>query len=194
MDLLDILTIDEARDAINVTAGHTSEIEVMVTAVSRRIDDLCGPVVVRTVTDELHDGGTSGLFLHHYPVASITSVTEYSGGTPTTVTPETTTVAGGYRLANGVLSRRSSWGMSRWGSQVTVTYEAGRYADTAAVDAKFKMAAGAVLRRLWTREAGAWARGADPFIEAGAGHGFFKVVDPMVHEFLAAELLPPAIA
>lgn len=193
-DALDILTITEAREAINVATGHASELERMITGVSRRIDDLCGPVVVRTVTDELHDANGPLLFPKLWPVFSVTTVTEYQSGTGTVITAEAIDTAGGYLLENGRLVRRSGWVTSTWRGRISVTYVAGRYATTAAVDPKFKLAAAAILRRLWVREAGAWARGTDPFLDAGAGPGFFKAVDPMVREFLGTELLPPTVA
>ena len=202
-DTLDVLTLPEAKAALNLTGDtHDSEIALWVTAVSRRLDDACGPVVQRNVTEELHDGGAGSIWLHHPPVASVTSVSEFASTTETLLTAETnvTKPAAGYLvdLAAGRVVRRSGGGAAVFAagsSNVEVSYVAGRYATTAAVDAKFKAAAGAVLRRLWAREQGAWARGGDPFTEAGAtGPGFFKALDPMIREFLADELRAPVVA
>lgn len=195
-DVLDLLTLTEGKRAINLpesSTQHDAELAQFITAVSRRIDDLCGPVVARTVTEELHDGGSSLLFLRNFPVLSVTSVTEYASGTPTVLTAESVSVSGGYALRDGVLARRSGWSSMSWGSQVVVTYEAGRYENTAAVDAKFKLAAGSILRRLWAREASAWSRGGDPFAGEGA-QAFFDAWTAAKKELLEDELLLPGFA
>jgi hypothetical protein len=84
---------------------------------------------------------------------------------------------------------------------VLVTYEAGRYADTASVDARFKTAALAILRRFWARETPSWVRGtggfadlvSNPAVEPGTP-GFFRAVQPVVNELLADQLLGPVVA
>lgn len=194
-DALDVITLTEAKTAINMPAAttHDTELAMWVTAVSRRLDARCGPMVVRTVTETLTPAGST-LFLTQYPVSSVTSVTEYQSGTGTVLTAESTTVAGGYLLDSGMLTRRSGFGTTGWHGRTTVEYVAGRYATTAAVDARVKMVAGAVMRRLWVRESGAWARGGDPFAQEGAGVGFFRVIDPLIDEHLSDMVLPPGIA
>lgn len=194
---IDLLTMDEAMAAINMVGSgtnHEDQIEVWITAVSQRVDDLCGPVVIRTITDELHDANGSLIFLDYSPVSSVTTVTEYVSGTGTVLTAEDIDTAGGYLLRDGILSRRSGFYSTSWNGRIKVTYEAGRFADSPSVDAKFKLAAGTILRRLWAREAPAWARGGDPFVQEGAGVGFFGVVDFAVNEFLGGERRAPAIA
>ena len=210
-DPLALLDRIEAYEAINDTttaAAADSErddefIGIWVPAISRRIDELCGPVVKRTITDERHDGGRHVIRLRHVPISSVTTVTEYDGTAATVLAEETneTKPDDAYLVDGGRydrdLRRRSgesdvNFAVGR--RNVEVTYEAGRYADTASVDPKFKMTAAAILRRLWSREAGAWAAGGDPFAEAGQGQvRFHKTVDPMVREFLADELRPPAV-
>lgn len=206
-DTLALLTRQEAYEAINdpasaIEQSSTRDVEIVdmwVPAVSRRIDDLCGPVVARTITEELHDGGVRKIWLHHTPIYAVTSVTEYDDTAAVTLTAETNAakpsdayLADGPGRYDRYLLRRSDNADAMFESgrrNVVVTYEAGRFADTASVDAKFKLAAASILRRLWSREAGAWARGGDPFAEAGAGSvGFFKAVDPMVSEFLGDEM------
>lgn len=204
-DPLAILDRFEAYEAINdatsAQAGSSDRdaevIDIWVAALSRRIDELCGPVVVRTVTDERHDGGRSRIWLDNAPVSSITTLVEYDVGTVQTLTAEQddNLPEDGYLLDDdGSVIRRNGGGDALFPPgrrNVKATYEAGRAADTASVDAKFKMAAGAILRRLWQREAGAWARATDPFTEVGGGPAFFKAVDPMVHEFLSDEMRVP---
>lgn len=193
----DLITLDEAHDAINMVgsgANHAPELAMWVTAVSERIDDLCGPVVIRTVTDEIHyANGQQVIFPTLAPVASITTVTEYRSGSPTVLTAEDFDSAGTYLLQNGFLYRRSSWSTAPFLGVVKITYEAGRYASTDEVGAKFKLAAGAILRRLWAREASAWSRGGSVF-EGEPSIGFFKVFDPMIEEILGGEMSAPSIA
>lgn len=203
-DDLDILTIAEAEQAIGLPINapqQQANLELWVTSISRRLDDLCGPVVQRAVTDEWHDGYVPALFLLEQPVVSITTLTEYASTSPQALTADTipaevdealTLAQYGYRLDNGVLYRTASGSASTFGQRVRVSYIAGRYEDTASVDPKFKAAAGMILRRLWAREAGAWARGGEMFQAEGVG--FFKVVQTVVEEFLADELLAPAVA
>jgi hypothetical protein len=196
----DILTEDEALEAINMVGSggsHAIELAMWVSAISEAIDAACGPVVVRTITDEIQypNGGTFAT--SHTPLYSVSSLTEYVSGTGTVLTAEDHDTVGTYRIVGSghdtVIERRSGWGGYAYTGLVKITYVAGRYANTEAVGAKFKLAAASILRRLWTREASAWSRGGDVFgVEPQVG--FFKVADPMIKEFLADELLPPAIA
>lgn len=211
-----ILTLTEAYRAINdptnvttVTGGgsgtHDDELTIWLNAITQRIEDLCGPVVNREVT-ELHDGGAHRVFPRSTPVYAVTSVTEYADTTATVLAAETNAAktsddylvdgTGGHHRS---LARRSSGGDATFASgrqNVEVVYDAGRATSTSTVPSKFKMAAGAILRRLWARESGSWAQGGDPFaIGDGPGApGFFKAIDPMVAEFLADELHPTGIA
>jgi hypothetical protein len=156
---LDVLSSAEALAAVNLTADSTGRLVILTSAVSQQLDELCGPVVQRTVTAETHDGGSTFIALDDRPVASVTTVTEYAGTTSTTLTAESNTSKTGndYFLdTGGVIRRRSGGGDSRFPTgrgNVAVTYVAGRAANTAAVDAKFKQAAAMMLRNLWVSEA-----------------------------------------
>ena len=163
-DTLDVLTPTEALHAVSRTAATdaamVTKMAGLTTAVSRALDDLCGPIVQRTITDERHAGGSRLVFLRYRPVVSITAVKEYASGTLTTLTAETDTVSTStnYRwdADMDVIYRRSSWTDYPFGSQsVLVTYVAGRYADTASVDARFKEAAKITLAHIWRAEQGA---------------------------------------
>ena len=210
-DTLDVLTLDEAKAAINMTAAndqHEGELELFITAVSRRFDELIGPVVNRTVT-EYHDGGVSIIWPYQTPVSTVTSLTEWDGSASTVLTADAFGVAGvtdGYLLesspsyVHGTRLIRRSGGTNTYfttGSRsIQLVYVAGRAATTEDVDSRIKAAAGMVLRRAWKREAGAWAQ-TPTFLtntEESVGTGFYKVVDPVVHEWLGDELKPPAIA
>jgi len=167
-DTLDVIDIETARSSLGVQARYDSLLAVYITAVSRKLDDLCGPIVRRTITDELHDGGAPIVQLRHGPVYSFTSVVEAQGTTSVTLTMQTfaTAPAEGYiarahRTASapysGLLERVSGGLPSRFyaGTQtVKATYSGGRFADTASVDDRFTQAALMCLRNLWRNEQG----------------------------------------
>lgn len=192
-DTLDVLTLAEGHTAINLpsaTTDYDTELALQITAISRLLDDEVGRVVQRAVTDELHDGGKWVLVTRQWPVASFTTVTEDLAGTPTVVTA--------YRkepfdriasLFSGRIEHDTRvFTDGRWNTKVT--YVAGRYANTAAVDARFKSCAGAILRRLWKRESGTWAQSSDFFegLDNQVGSGFFRVAKPIIDEMLPDEL------
>ena len=165
-DPLDVLTIDEGKDALQHDVGDSVDNEILepyITAVSRMLDREAGAVVQRDVELERHDGGGHRIHLRVRPVAEITTLVEYQGTSPITLTAEAagTTSANAYLaepylpqpgLMSGTVRRRSG-GYNRgfWcgGQNVVVTYVAGRYEDTAGVDARFKRAASLVLLNLW---------------------------------------------
>lgn len=197
MSALNLLTRAEAYTAINdpTTAAEVSSdrdaqfIDIWVAAVSRRVDELCGPVVIRTVTETLSGTGGDVLYLRRPPAASVTSVTVSGDALD----------AADYDLDNDNRFLAKLYrDTGRWPDgrrNIEVVYEAGRHADTATVGPLFKLAASAILRRLWSREAGAWAAGGDPFAVDATGSGrFFKAIDPMVAEFLSDEMRPPTVA
>lgn len=113
MVAIDILTLDEAKAAVDVVPGDSRfdvELPAYITAVSELLDDEFGPVVARALT-ELHDGsalsyaagpgarrgtadlpsgGRSVIFTSLRPAYSFTTVTEYDvSGNPTVLTAET---------------------------------------------------------------------------------------------------------
>ncbi|MER5388372.1 hypothetical protein [Saccharopolyspora sp. NPDC002686] len=165
MATLDVLTLDEGKQALNATRTTASDLELAawITAVSQRLDELVGPVVARPVVGEAHDGGRHVVLLTHYPVRSITSVAEYVNGTEVPLAAEThnSTPAASY-LLDQYEPDRSLW--SNWlrrrrngtdalfvpgRSAVVVSYEAGRFDNTAGVDSRFKIAAMLMLKNLW---------------------------------------------
>lgn len=160
---IDVLTAAEGRAAVDVGDSDATRnllLDRAITAVSRRLDRAFGPIVKRTVTNERHDGGNCGVWLRYYPVKAITTVTEHSGGIPAVLPVETpTNLADGYlpspydvdpSLYNGELVRRSGGCVRPFASgAVLVTYEAGRYDTTAAVDPIYKLAAEITLKNYW---------------------------------------------
>ena len=206
MATLDILTLAEAvRAALGVDTGHEDDVARMVTAVSGRIDELVGPVVNRTVT-EYHDGG-SVIWPRQTPVSAVTTLKHAAGATVTVYTEDTWGSAGN---ADGFLIeqsgsyphdarvfRRSGSSYVAWLAghrSVELVYVAGRAAATASVAERYKEVAIECMRRLWDREASAWARGSDPFVEGGGQSSrFFKVFDYVVAEHLGDEMKPPGV-
>lgn len=161
---LDILTLAEAKTVLNKTLVDVddNEIEFYITGLSQRFDELIGPIVKRSVTDWL-DGGHSVVFTSRYPVAGVTSVTEYERGTATTLEVSTATSAptNGYRtfaysrdrsLKGNRIERRRGYDPFCFasGSQnVEVVYTAGRATTTADVPTFIKEAAGFTLMNYW---------------------------------------------
>jgi hypothetical protein len=164
-DILDILTLAEAKLALNLsgTTSYDSELPAWITGVSRLLDSEFGPVVRRTITGETHDGGYSSIRTRLRPVTSFTSVTEYVSTTGTALTVETNALkpASAYfadtydrdpTLFSGRIRRRASGSdtvFATGSKNVAVTYVAGRFADTAGVDERFKGAARLTLAHMW---------------------------------------------
>jgi hypothetical protein len=165
-DTYDLLSTTESRVAIGLTSTDTSQdarLPSYVTAVSRRLDQLCGPIVQRTVTGETLDGGQRFVDLTYWPLQSLVSVTEYYGTAARTLTQETpgTVPTDSYVLYpwrawyKGRLYRRSGGCDAYFPTgrgNVVVSYVAGRYANTAAVDVLFKQAASLTLSNIFRKE------------------------------------------
>lgn len=165
MATTDVLTLDEAKRVVDLTGSTTqdTELQARITTVSERLDKLIGPIVVRTVTGERRDGGYRSVFLRHYPITSITSVTEYRGTTATSLSEETLDshpvdayLAGQYTPDPSLLSQRlyrrrngDDEHFARGLLNIEVSYEAGRFADTASVGERYKNAAALMLKNLW---------------------------------------------
>ncbi len=164
MATLDVTTVEDAKEALNLTATskHDSELAAWITAVSLMLDQLIGPVVRRTVT-ERHDGGCGEIFLRCYPLTSITSITEYSGTTATVLAAETNVLkpTNGYlcesyehdpNLLSGVIARRSGGSDTTFPvgrRNIEVVAVAGRFADTLSVDERARKAAELILMNAW---------------------------------------------
>lgn len=166
-DPLDVLTLPEAKSAVKLLQSTQDDVKLTakVTAVSRRLDILVGPVVRRSVVDELDADGDMAVFLSKYPITSVQSVVEYTGaGVALALTQETTSVKpeDGFRLKRysadstlygSELERRTAGGAFVFPvGDVVVTYTAGRFDTTATVDEWFKEAARLMLKNLWRAE------------------------------------------
>lgn len=197
----DVLTLAEAKAAINVTGVTTydSELPAWITGVSELLDRHVGPIVQRAVTDEAHDGASGVIRTRLYPVAAWTSVTEYSGGVATVLTAETNLLqpassylAGRYgpdpTLYSGVLWRREAGYAATYATgvgNVVVSYIAGRYANTAAVTELFKRAAALTLQNIWNAQRPSLAQVGDFEIPQSNWPRF--AIPNAVQEMLASE-------
>ena len=209
---LDVLTLDEGKQAIHQAIGNESQearLRWYISGVSRRLDEFVGPIVQRTVT-EYHDGGAGSLEPDQTPVISITSVTEWDGTNQTTLTADTWGVAGntnGYVLEpsgnspHGVrIHRYTSGYASRFVSgdrSVRLIYEAGRAATTEDVEERYKFVAAELLQRVWTPSAAAWHRGPEFLANVDAEIGAVSRnphVMGVLRDWLGDELKPPVFA
>lgn len=201
MATLDWISLAEAKAALNISATtHDTEVALYVTAVSRRLDQLVGGAVIRTLTGETHDGGKRWVDLAYRPVQSVTTVVEYAGTVAQTLTAETTTTqtANSYVVGNvfGELRRRASGYDAAFPGgrrNVVVTYVAGRYADTVSVAEHFKLAATIFLSHLWRREQGAGTVTFGGVDDAGLGIPTFGIPN-VVKDLLSDDLAPPVVA
>lgn len=176
-DDLDVLTLAEAKAELGIGPTDTTKdltLARKITAVSRRLDTACGPIVRRPVTGEVLEGGALHAWVALAPVHSWTSVTEYSGTVAQVLDPEDydTQPTYGYvaerggtptSIYNGRLRRRSAGGSLPFPAgpeAVRVAYVAGRFSDTATVDPLFKEAASVMLQNAWrTQESAVQAMG-----------------------------------
>jgi len=67
-DYLNISNVDRARD---------EKIRTMLLGITPVVEAITGPIIQRTYTNEMHDGGTERIRLLHAPVQNVISVTEY---------------------------------------------------------------------------------------------------------------------
>jgi hypothetical protein len=163
-DTYDVLTLVEGRAALkkHTTALDETTLASWITGASRRLDRLVGPIVRRSVVEDLDGYGDTTLYLTYHPNTAITSVVEWSGTTSTALVEETRgNLVDGFlpqpwefdpTFLGNELHRRIGGidaGWARGRRNVVVTYSAGRYADTASVDPLFKRSCGLMLVNAW---------------------------------------------
>lgn len=198
MATLDVITLSEAKAGLNIvtplSAAADAELAIVVSAVSQRIDDLCGAVVRRVVNDEPHDGGVPALFLREAPAAR-TSTT-----TITSVTEDGILLAADewlFKQRLGILYRRSGGVTTSFAAgddNIVVDYDAGRYATTAAVTEKFKQAAIVAVNHIWTHVGSQARTRVTVDAEGAVAFGIPPWAMPKAAlELLANELQGPAI-
>lgn len=146
MSALDVISFDEAAGYLGGVAHDNEMLTLFIAGVSAKLDDLCGPIVKRTLT-EVHDGGARSICLDEYPVDSITTLSEYIDGAAVDVDSAdylASTNGLVYRLSNG-----SICDFAPGKSNVAVSYVAGRFNTTADVDPIYRLAAMITVRHLW---------------------------------------------
>lgn len=205
MATLDVVTLSEAKATLSLNEGetrHDDRLRRLITAVSLQLDELVGPVVNRTITGELHDGGDWWITPRFTPMSSISSLVEYVSTTAVTLAAETNASkpANGYvvesdwvhdvrvRRRSGDTDLRFECGRRN----IALSYVAGRAATTAAVDGRFKEAAGMTLLHLWTGSSPTYAR-SQQFGDRPDGNGSPVpgwLVPRAVLELLSSDLRP----
>lgn len=161
---VDLLSYSEAqrvvREVGSASTTNGALLTAAITGVSLALEKKCGPIIQRTVT-EYHDGGDTTFWVDQWPVTSITSVVEYDGATPTTLTQHTNGAVSAASFAAGRYSQPSapySGRISRVDGvfpdgqdNVVVTYVAGRFASNGAVTEDFKAAFRMSLENWWSQ-------------------------------------------
>lgn len=132
-----IVALGDVKDALGiVSADRTQDAELLriTSGIIPVVENIVGPVVSRAC-DEWHDGGGTSIRLRNRPVISLTSVTEYRGPTPYTLsvvaTPDVgTTYSVMLDSTFGRVTRRSAGGgvtaFPGGTDTVHVVYTAGR--------------------------------------------------------------------
>lgn len=206
----DLITVAEAKAAIGVDVNNTgkdAEIQSIVTAISNRLqeNDLCGTLINTTITGERLSGSDAYgvqqtvVYLTQRPVVSVSSVIEWDGVNQFTLSAEqdATKTQYDYLLdtTRGTLLRRSGGQTNTWASgvhNIVVTYAAGRYANTAAVDPQVKEAAKMFFAHFWRAEKGAGSAtfGAGEVPSFGPGY----LIPNRVKELLGVKVSLPGFA
>lgn len=165
-DQYDVLTLAEAKHVLKFSPTDTSSdstLTQVITAVSRRLDNAIGPTVIRSVTDEYHNGGRSSIELYFSPVTAVQAITEWQSGVEQGLTEQlggTLPNDGWYgeryrpnpRLYSGIIVRKiGEFTDHFWGGtgNVVCSYSAGRSVSTAEVDDRIKEGAALFLRSWW---------------------------------------------
>lgn len=194
VEATDILTPTEATDALgpNGSQWATALVELYVSALSKFIDDLCGPVVARAVADLEAVTASTTLDL---PAATTDTVmdtlrTGMRLGTPYSIgtVGDPAAVADGRCLTAVNYAGRT---VSITGQNVTVAgtdkIMRGRYADTASVARHFKLAASMILAHNVTLESG---QPSDTYDMVNLEAGF--LIPLRAQNLLSAEIGPRA--
>lgn len=173
MAVTDVLTEGEVIAALAGIDAAADTVGLMyASAVSDRLDQLCGNIVARDVT-EIHDGGSATILLddrpHNYldeddePVAAIASISVRDGSVTTAVNLDHVVVYTPAGTGRGVIDYVTGLGFFRAGRRaVTVTYRAGRFDTTEDVDPIFKLAAVRLLQGIWRPAESAGPEGVIP--------------------------------
>lgn len=185
----DIITLEDAQGITQAMSGvNAPTLELAVSAISQRVDALCGAVVQRTVTDELVSRSALGhLQLAHYPVVSVTEVSETTGGATTVVAASAYTIDQPFGLISRTVpvawSNHYGDQAAPWADVVTVTYVAGRYASTDLVPAEWKFPVAEIVAELFRQNSARWQRNADASLEGDEPVGYMAIDDMIRRRF-----------
>jgi hypothetical protein len=190
-----VITLADAKAHLNIPTANTtsdSELQGFVDAVTPVVEDIAGFITQRTITNEVHDGGTNLIALKYTPVIAVTSVIEYVGQTAFTLTsqPQSATVDNyGFELVDvngGILLRRGAAGQPipfMGGDRaIVVSYTAGM----ATVPPAVRLGALELVRYWWQRS----QQGGRPsFAGSGGPDGGMVVSGSYLVPNFVAELL-----
>lgn len=152
---MSLCTLAEAKLQLGKTStADDVELQSYIDAVTSPIEEYCGPVAQRTVT-EFHNPFSSTISLRQVPFASVTTVTEYLANTGFTLTQiSDPTGASAYSClveSNGIITRFQSGGVeSPFLGRVKVVYTAGY----ATVPTEINLAARILVQTLWRTQNG----------------------------------------
>jgi hypothetical protein len=200
---LDVITLEEAKRGLRLkqaTELVDAEIAVYVAAVSARLDDLCGPIIVRDV-DELRDGACTSIRPYQTPVFEITGVTEYQNLTARILAEESNAAKSANDYLLDTDGRHATWIRRRANNHdarfpegrrnVALEYRAGRFETIDGVTERWKQAATLMLTHLWKPEMGL---GSSAFGDQPMGAGHFFEMPLAVKQLIGSERRPPAFA
>ncbi len=146
-DALDLVTLAEAKAFLNMDTDDTSEdteLANFITGMTPVVEAEVGPVVLRSQTAVIYGMDANAVPAPTWPVASVTSGTYLSNSTSVDVSK---------MIADQGLiltSDGSTLPLLPW----TMTYQAGRVANTAAVPLNIKSGALEILKLAWESQRG----------------------------------------
>lgn len=130
-----IIDVADVQSYLGIS-GDDARLQTFIDGLTAALEYVAGPVIQRTITGEVHDGGADHIMLRVTPVVSVDAVHEYIGLADYSLSPEplgSTVDMWGYSLddpGKGLVVRRSSAGipMPFLGGprMVKVDYTAGR--------------------------------------------------------------------
>ncbi|WP_037605839.1 Ig-like domain repeat protein [Streptacidiphilus rugosus] len=147
-----VLSLQDCRDTLNVTSTATdAKIRTYSAAITGVLEKLCGPIVVRQVTERYLESGESEVLMlrktpvfqpagQAYPIAAITPVLTYG------VTYDVSLLT--VDKSTGLL--RHVAGIPFWNGPYDITYSCGR----PVIPDNILTAARIILRHLWSLERG----------------------------------------
>jgi hypothetical protein len=131
-----LCSLQDLRDELNLTSTntvHDDELRLYLSATTPIIEDLAGPQLRTTFTEQF-DGGVQNILLRHAPITTVTTVIEYWGSYSFTLTQAATpSDAGQYSFtvdaAIGTITRRTPSGAATFFAaglrNIHVTYTVG---------------------------------------------------------------------